>query len=499
MSIHVIQGKPGGGKSLYATRRVIQELVEGHRNIVTNLPIRLGNLNAYLQKQYPNEDFRAPQRVRILDDLEIRYFWKFRGPSDEAPPELRALEQVQDDDAKKPLLRALDAWAKTPSHGDGGKGVAFFLDEAHIPFNARAWASVATAALFYLSQHRKLGDVVWPITQSPGNLDKQFRSVAEDFTQVRNEYTAKFGPFRGRGRFVRRTYLAEPTAGSEPFETAVFTLDGVKDCYDTAKGIGVHGNKADIGRRAKGIPTWTLLPMAIGLGLLCIVIPWLLAKGTSKFMVGDTAKQQAALVSKITGQRVKTDAAPEAKPADLPPPGPAREAALAGQKLTPLAGAEVFEGVRPAVGPPPIAEDQRPAKPLTVRGYVTRGDKVNVVLSDGRTLTEGDRELQEVQRNGATVGGRKIWMSEISEGRVVEKAPKHVEQEYRPEKTPEYRGEAIGEPSPAEKLPSIMAGEGSSMSQGGGTRQIQRNGSGGGNLRGVTVETPMGQMGSRKR
>ena len=384
MSIHVILGKPGGGKSLYATRRVLEELAEGQRNIVTNLPIRLDALNEYVQKRWPGRDLQPVQRIRLLSDAEVRYFWKFRSAADEAPPELQQLDAVTDDDARKPLLKVLDAWAKTPSTGDFGKGVAYFLDEAHIPFNARAWATVATAALFYLSQHRKLGDVVWPITQSPGNLDKQFRSVAEDFTLLRNEYTAKFGPFRGRGRFVRRTYLAEPTANAEPFESGSFSLDGVKDCYDTAKGIGVHGNKADIGRRAKGIPIWTVVPAAMAVGLLCVGIPWVMGKGAQKFLTGGAQEKiAAAAVGPLA-------AGPAAKPA----------AAIKGD----ASPADLVTRVAP----------QMPANGtagLFVKGWITRGGRVNVVLSDGRTLTEGDGMLVRVERNSVTLAdGSKLWM-----------------------------------------------------------------------------------------
>jgi len=263
MSIHILLGKPGSGKSMYGTMRVVRELVEGNRNIVTNLPLRLENLNEYVNTRYPDINTRLVERVRILTDEEIGSFWKFRGPGE----------------------------------SKGEQGVAYFLDEAHIAFNARNWANIGPGALHYLSQHRKLGDIVFPITQASGNLDKQFRSVAEDFTTLRNEYTAKFGPFRGRGRFVRKSYYGEPQPNAEPFEVASFTIDvkGIASCYDTAKGIGVHGNKADIGRRAKGVPIMWVIPGALILGGLCALLPYLLAKGTSKLMTGAKSDAQVMI------------------------------------------------------------------------------------------------------------------------------------------------------------------------------------------------------------
>lgn len=336
MPIHVILGKPGSGKSLYATSRLILELFEGRRNVVTNLPLRPDRLNEFLQRRYPSHDCRMIQRLKVLSDDEMKEFWKHRGPD-----------------------------------GDpGADGVAYFLDEAHIAFNAREWATLGKGALHYLSQHRKLGDIVWPITQAPGNLDKQFRSVAEDFTVLRNEYTAKFGPFRGRGRFVRRTYLSEPSGNAEPFETATFTLDkeGIASCYDTAKGIGVHGNKADIGRRAKGISIWWAVPGALALASLAGLIPWFMGKGAGSFIDGDSQKAvDAASVALRGGQSAE------------------------------------------------VAREEKPAE-LTATGvFVFRG-QATVWLSDGSTLRGGDGKLESIEREFVWVSGKRL---PIARGKVV--------------------------------------------------------------------------------
>lgn len=315
MSIHIVLGKPGSGKSYYATKRVIiRELREGRRNIVTNVPLRPDILNAFLQRVYPKEDLNMTGRLRMLSDSELRYFWKFRSPSDVGPPELEELERgvhaepeilpsgkkrdvPLSDDYRKLLTRKLNEWAKTPTHSDNGVGVLYVLDEAHIAFNARAWASCADAALFYLSQHRKLGDQVWPITQAPGNLDKQFRSVAEDFTVLRNEYQAKYGIFKGRGRFTWKTFASEPSGAKTDgaFLSGDFEIEpnGAASCYDTAKGIGVHGSKADIGKRAKGINILWAIPMMIGVASLCGLVPWLMGKGAGSFLTSGTKKEMA--------------------------------------------------------------------------------------------------------------------------------------------------------------------------------------------------------------
>jgi hypothetical protein len=358
MPIHVILGKPGSGKSLYATSRVFEELATGTRNVVTNLPLHPGRLNEYLQKRYPDRDCRLIQRLRVLTDDEMREFWKYRGP-----------EGVAGGDP------------------EGKSGVAYFLDEAHIAFNAREWANLGKGALHYLSQHRKLGDVVWPITQAPGNLDKQFRSVAEDFTVLRNEYTAKYGPFRGRGRFVRRTYLSEPCGNAEPFEKATFTLDkeGIASCYDTAKGIGVHGNKADIGRRAKGWSIWWAFVGAFVLAGLCGLVPWLLGKGAQHVMQ-KKAEATMAAAGASSGKMIG--------------------GAISGA----LPGASGYGQDKPLPVVEPVADAVAPENPLYATGYVQRGKRVSYQLSDGRVITERDPELERVDAKWLMWKGRRVWV-----------------------------------------------------------------------------------------
>lgn len=400
-SIHVILGKPGSGKSLYAVVRLIRELLETERNIVTNLPLRLDRLNEYLQKLYPERNLRILDRVRLLSETELRFFWKFRGDGDVAPPELALLESTHGEMARNQLLKSLDIWARTPSAGDVGRGVCYMLDEAHIAFNARDWANIGKAALFYLSQHRKLGDIVWVITQAPGNLDKQFRSVAEDFTVLRNEYTAKYGIFRGRGRFVRKTYLAEPSANAEPFESAAFTLDkeGIASCYDTAKGIGVHGNKADIGRRAKGIPIWVVIPAGLVLALACVFVPWLLGRSAGKLMTGDAARKIEA---------VQKDAGLVPLPGSVVP-GSAASAASSAVPL-PLPAIPRSEGVY-------LTQEwvlnNRPERPLWVSGVIYRGASFTVYLSDGRVFTDADKTIERLDRRGLVIGGMLVPMKPL--------------------------------------------------------------------------------------
>jgi len=374
MSIHIILGKPGSGKSRHSTEVAGKQLLDTNRNVVTNLPIDMGRLNEFLQERFPREPVDVVRRLRIMTDDEMRNFWKFRGP------DLRSTDEIAGKvDEEKRFGR------------DDGRGVCYLLDEAHIAFNARDWAVLGRDAIHYMFQHRKLGDVVFPITQAVGNLDKQFRSVAEDYTVCRNEAVMKLGPFRGAPRFKLRRYYSEPTNNAEPYETVTFDLDkkGWASCYDTAKGIGVHGSKADIGRRAKGISIYWVFPIVICTAMLCVFIPMMLGRMAGSYVSGGKNKPGAG----AKGAPDKPDAIAPA----------AAIAAFSGRD--PAGAADLRQPTaRTNTHTPPLQEQ------VWVMGSIVRRGKYNLLLSDGRTLSEDDGILQGGGRNFVeTKDGQRFW------------------------------------------------------------------------------------------
>lgn len=220
----------------------------------------------------------------------------------------------------------------------------------------------------YLTQHRKLGDEVWAMTQSPGNLDKQFRSLAQDFRKLRNERLIKLGMFRGFDRFTCRHFDVEPSGKQEAYYTERFQLDaeGIGSCYDTARGIGVQGNKADIGARAKGVTIGWGVAAIVAVCLSVLLVPKMLAA----YFLDGKAKPAVQSPSR------------EVKPAEP-------------------------EKVTQANGSP------ESAPPLWVVGFLIRGDKVQVALSDGRTLVEGEPGLSRVDRAGVIYNGKRIFMRPV--------------------------------------------------------------------------------------
>lgn len=353
MSVHFISGKPGGGKSFYAMKLIVDELVLGSRVVVTNVPIRRGELSAYLQEKYPRWAGDLISRLRLLDETETAQFWCYRSPEGQLP----------EDNQGRPDFSA----AAT------GNAVLYVIDEIHQFFNAREWQKTGKVALYYLSQHRKLGDDVVCITQSIGNVDKQFRSVAQDFTYVRNHSKEKFWGMRKPGFFSRKTYLEPHTGapGQEATESGHFRLDmtGLAKCYDTAAGVGIQGRSADTGAPKRGVSVLWLLPVIIAAGVLLMFAPRLIA---------------SVLVGAVnTGSKAATGALSNPPPKAAQPSEPTAPMPAKGQGMH-----------YPTASPGQVDQvdqvETNQARPVVVNGWLRVGTNSWATLSDGRILSESD-------------------------------------------------------------------------------------------------------------
>jgi len=348
MSIHIIYGPGGAGKSLYQlTEVLIPQLRETRRNILTNLPLELGRLAEYLEKTYPGENLRPLERIRVLTGKECGTFWRYRGP-------LKWSVTVHPANCY-----AVPEMVEAPSPD----GVCYIVDEAgDVGFSAIAWAenigksSRAIECLHYLDQQRKLGDDSFFSTngRAHGAIAKGFRDKAHFFIRLKNNRLAVFGPFRGSNDFRWQKFTIEPTPsnGAEPVTEGNFHLDekGSASCYRTQDGNNVVGNSADKGARAKGWSIYWVFPIFIGISSLAFVVPWLLGKGT-----------QAVVGAKVDAKKpVKADS-PEIPNSQTP--SVHRDA----QSQTPVSQAA------------PLPE-------ITCTGYLVRGREVAAFLSDGGSL-----------------------------------------------------------------------------------------------------------------
>jgi len=349
MSIHVIYGPGGAGKSLFQlTEVLIPQLRETKRNIITNLPLELGKLSAYLEKKYPGEDLRPLERIRVISGKEAGTFWRIRGP-------LRwsLLVHPANCYAVPDMVESISP-----------DGVCYIIDEAgDVGFSAISWAenlgksSRAVECLHYLDQQRKLGDDSFFSTngRAPGAIAKGFRDKAHFFIRLKNNRLAVFGPFRGSNDFRWQKFTIEPTPsnGAEPVTEGKFYLDpnGSADCYRTQDGNNIVGNGADKGARAKGWSIYWVFPIFIGISSLAFVVPWLLGKGTQA----------------VIGH--KTDVVRSVLPKE---PKSSTPAATPAQSIETLRGGTVPQGAQPVE--------------VYATGVLKRGEHVTVTLSDGSTL-----------------------------------------------------------------------------------------------------------------
>lgn len=315
MAIHFVTGRPGAGKGLYTMRLLIEEIRGSRRNIVTNFPILKDKLAEFLHEEY-GQSFDILDRICLLESKEeLSNFYRVR--------KLNADNTLNFLDAEK------DSKGKAVGYDiDGAQdaGVFYVLDEVHIVFGARDWQEMGRAVLFYASQHRKLGDDVILISQAPKNVDSQFRSIAQDYTVLRNHGMEKFMFFKQPKMFGRSTFMNMPTGSrlDNPMETSYFKLNIKQaDCYETARGVGLgpkDGQKADKGKDGrKGISFWWLFPI-IGLaGYLVYLIPTYFAKGATAMVLGSdnnetigarimASKKDTNVVDKIKTNRVQVAA-----------------------------------------------------------------------------------------------------------------------------------------------------------------------------------------------
>jgi len=317
--IHFITGKPGGGKSLYSTMQVIEELRTSNRFVTTNLRLNLQELEVYMQNQFgaylngePGESWTS--RVRLLDDVESKHFWLHPAPG------CTLTDRVKGGEVGKDGVRELDVpdWNQFPSVAEFG--TLYLIDELHDHFNAREWQKSSKDGIYWASKHRHLRQDALLITQHPELVDKNFRRLAQDFTVLRNFGNEPMLGFRFANRFRRATYLHQKGPGDRqpPTESGWFKLDKrVASCYFTHGTTGIL-SRTDV-KESKGRgrhPAWIVVFLVAFMavlwyapGLLTSGFTWSIQKllGGKKEMVENVVTQvaPAAASSGVFSQQEK--------------------------------------------------------------------------------------------------------------------------------------------------------------------------------------------------
>jgi len=215
-AIFALTGKPGAGKSYFATRCIIAEIAKGNnRTIVTNVPINRKKLREYVKK-----DFNLYDLETFTDN---RFFFSNRGhynlTIDNASENLDFGEVLQKDD----------------------EGVLYIIDEAHLYFNARNWKHMMGATLSYITFIRHIGDTCIYMCQKFSDIDSQFRGKTQAFHLLRNLDKERFGMFKRGSGFRCYQYLEESHISSHgsTINNAVqdFTYPfklAIAECYNTS-------------------------------------------------------------------------------------------------------------------------------------------------------------------------------------------------------------------------------------------------------------------------
>lgn len=314
MASRAIYGKPGGGKSYWSTAHVILgELLESERVIVTNVVLRMEAWVPYLVSigrsdvdffgrvlLIGDDNLRLNAEYTQHGDEEVKNFWRFRGHDSIVDP----LTEQQIKDGQRPEI--VD-----------GKGVHYVLDELHEHLNSRQWMKTGPLLLWYIAKHRHYGDDVTWITQSVPNVDKQWRSVTQDYTLVRNYGKEHFRGFRKGNKFEAVTFLEYDANGSlTPQNSETFKLDLEKaNLYYTS----VKGGEADKGHKAKGLHVaWIyagVVAICIALSVAFITVPGWVGKKMGQSVEEKSRKEAPRLVQATAVQAVPANGAPLETPA----------------------------------------------------------------------------------------------------------------------------------------------------------------------------------------
>jgi len=336
--IRTFIGSPGGGKTYGALKDMRDELLYGHRLCITNMPVHVDRLNAHLQKYDQEAAPDLNQRLRIISDDDAKEFYRFRGVAGIHPK----------------VDRAQSLAGNHVNYTESS--CAYYIDEAHIMFDAREWTQTGPELTFYTSQHRKLDDDCVFITQHPDQLEKRVRMLSQEFWIFNNFGMEKFATyFQKPSWFSCEVHRRIPT-GLNPIPAQAvyrYKLDKeLADCYDTSAGVGIVGRKTHEKKPKESFSIyWLAVPLVVAAFAL-YQAPELLTRVVNSALSG-TAKDATAKIEEKS------------------PP------AQTGGALSPST---------PIPSTP--ATPDIPSRPLYVKSYAIRNGEAIVTLSDGQILTK---------------------------------------------------------------------------------------------------------------
>jgi len=421
--LEIILGKTGSGKSMLGTSQYVIDEIVGPQGddvyFVTNLPLNLGELNLYLQEQYPNRSFDITNRIRFLSDEETGEFYLHREAGvDLIPPTKEQLKEK----GFKWLAQWQEAVDASPWR------IVYLIDEAHLFFDAREWANVGPVMNAVISQHRKLKtDRIVMLTQFLKQLELRLREHAVFFHECNN-----WGMRRLLWWKLPRVFNVTTTTRPPPYPAdhskQIRFNPRIARCYDTTAGVGLRGGRAPEVIKRGGLPWWTAV-----LGIL------LLAVG----LFFGPEKALGFILRKVSGDAANP---PTSVPVAVPVRG-----LPAGDSRGPVAPAGGGYGVAAAplpVLPLPLIEPRPAIWPI---GWAKLGSRVRVLLSDGSVL--GEYDLAKGEEKGIKILGNKRVV--MTDGTVYHYRPALVEKVLPGvrEDRPAESDSAVSVPVPSESEP----------------------------------------------
>lgn len=399
MSIKLICGEPGAGKSLYTMRQVIDLIRTTSMPIVTNLPVRPDpwmkgkqtqmGLRAYLDSQY-GETFDIDKRLRFITDEECAEFYTHRGFGIDAPITKRG-NPTKDCPEGKPEEFDIQKAAE-------GGGVIYVIDECWKFFGSRDWQAHGEALTFYAKQHRKPGDEVFFCTHDPKDLDTGIRRVAETTVIMRNHARMRMGLFRQPGYFSAEHYARVPTGMQTPMHTERFKLDaaGIAQTYDTSAGVGLKGGtSADAGQKKSGLHFGWLIVLVAAIAIAVTQIPKMLGKAIGSATLAGAKSAQSNMGSPVTNSIASTN---QSKMFELPSP-----ATKVQQTLRVMAEKEIE----------PIEREQHAITGLL---YNPRTQSTAVMLSNGERYELTDPSVRIISKDYMLINGKLYyWKALVNE------------------------------------------------------------------------------------
>jgi len=196
--ISIVQGVVGGGKTIFAVRETLARVAAGGY-VYTNVDMNLEECREYILRKHGR--YMRPDQIRRLPECE---------------------------DVK--------TWVDHIGFGFVNEPIQVVLDEAQMFWNSRDWAKTSSEQnpmLSFLTQSRKAGVDVMVISQDAGNIDKQFRVLAQEIVTARNMAHIAFPIFGFKLKGVIRYSWVE-TATKAEFRSQWWRVEkALFKCYRT--------------------------------------------------------------------------------------------------------------------------------------------------------------------------------------------------------------------------------------------------------------------------